>query len=237
MLKRFLFTMISLVIAIQLAGCGGISVKKPASPIKKVAIASFSVSDYGGSVRGGSVGRDSVVKLMQKNVSSLLSSTEKALSKRFKVKKVSTFVGKKAYKKLASKKVLNVITPKVGRKSMPVFTTVSGEIKGGTIKSETAIKLCKALKVDAIVLIFSEWTIRTGGFIPLTKSLTKNVFTMWDRDGNLIAKKRIDKIGQKTLGAMGIKAVNKSTITEWGDSTRRALDEIISSPEVQGLAG
>ncbi len=71
----------------------------------------------------------------------------------------------------------------------------------------------------------------------MTKSLTKNILTIWDRDGNLIAKKRIDKLGKKTLGAMGIKAVNNSTITEWGDSTRRALDEIISSQEVQGLAG
>ena len=71
----------------------------------------------------------------------------------------------------------------------------------------------------------------------MTKSLTKNIFTMWDRDGNLIAKKRIDKIGQKSLGAFGIKAVNNNTITEWGNSTRRALEEIISSQEVQGLAG
>ena len=120
---------------------------------------------------------------------------------------------------------------------MQVFTTVSGELKGGMIKPETAISLCKPLKVDAIVLIFSEWTVRTGGMVPMTKSLTKNVFTMWDRDGNLIAKKRIDKIGQKALGAFGVKAVNNNTITEWGNSTRRALDEIISSQEVQGLAG
>ena len=237
MLKRFLSIMVSLVITVQLAGCGGISVKKPAAPIKRVAIASFSVSDYGGTVRGGSIGRDSVASLMQKSVSNLLVSTEKSLSKRFKVKKVSKFVKNKSYRKLASKKVLTVLTPNVKKRSMPVFTTVSREIKGGVINPETAKKLCKTLKVDAIVLIFSEWTVRTGGFIPLTKSLTKNVFTMWDRDGNLIAKKRIDKIGKKTLGAMGVKAVNKSTITEWGDSTRRALDEIISSQEVQGLAG
>lgn len=237
MLKRYLLIMISLVITVQLAGCGGISVKKPAAPIKRVAIASLSVSDYGGSVSSNSVGSESVAGLMHKNIAGLVKSTEKSLSKRFKVKKVSTFVGKKAYKNLASKMVLSAITPKVNKKPMQVFTTVSGELKGGIIKSETAIKLCKALKVDAIVLIFSEWTVRTGGFIPMTKSLTKNVFTMWDRDGNLIAKKRIDKIGQKSLGAFGIKAVNNNTITEWGNSTRRALDEIISSQEIQGLAG
>ena len=237
MLKRFLFMMISLVITIQLAGCGGVSVKKPAAPIKRVALASFSVSDYGGSVSSNSVGSESVAGLMHRNIAGLVSSTEKSLSKRFKVKNVSTFVGMKEYKNLASKMVLSAITPKVNKRPMQVFTTVSGELKGGMIKPETAVSLCKALKVDAIVLIFSEWTIRTGGMIPMTKSLTKNVFTMWDRDGNLIAKKRIDKIGQKPLGAFGVKAVNKATITEWGDSTRRALDEIISSQEVQGLAG
>ena len=136
--KRFLSILISLAITVQLAGCGGISVKKPAAPIKRVAIASLSVSDYGGTVSRNSVGSESVVGLMKKNVSDLVASTEKSLSKRFKVKKVSTFVGTKTYKNLASKMTLSVITPKVNKKPMQVFTTVSREIKGGIINPETA---------------------------------------------------------------------------------------------------
>ena len=120
---------------------------------------------------------------------------------------------------------------------MPVFTTISRELKGGVVNPETAKALCKTLKVDAIVLIFSEWTVKQGGFVPITKAVSKNVFTMWDRDGNMIAKKRIDKMGTKTLGALGLKAVNADTINEWGDTSRQALEQIILSKEVSGLAG
>ncbi|MDT8318439.1 MAG: hypothetical protein RQ824_10705, partial [bacterium] len=122
MLKRYLLITVSLVITVQLAGCGGISVKKPAAPVKRVAIASLSVSDYGGSVSANSIGSDPVVVLMNKNIAGLVETTEKSLSKRFKVKKVSTFVGTKAYKDLASEMTLSVITPKVNKKPMQVFT-------------------------------------------------------------------------------------------------------------------
>ncbi|MDH3973918.1 MAG: hypothetical protein OEV42_06525 [Deltaproteobacteria bacterium] len=237
MIKRSLIVLLGVTFLINFNGCRGSSVvlKKPATPIKRVAIASFTVSDWGGSVKSGSVGSNSVSNLINGTLGKLVSSTEKSLSKRFKVKSVKKFITNKTYQKLGSEKVLTVYTPVLRKKSMPVFTTVSRELKGGMIKPETAKALCKTLKVDAIVLIFSEWTVKQGGFIPITKAVSKNVFTMWDRDGNIIARKRIDKMGTKTLGAMGIKAVNEDTINEWGDTSRQSLEQIILSKEVSGL--
>lgn len=226
-----------LIITFTLTSCGGVSIKKPATPVKNVAIASFSVSDWGGSVKRGSIGRKSLDEIINERLVKLIYSTENSLSKRFKVKKVSQFITNREYHKLASKKILSVYTPKIKGKSMPVFTTVSRDIKGGMINPETAKKLCKTLKVDAIVLVFSEWTSRTGGLVHMTKAVTKNVFTMWDRDGNLIARRRIDKMGRKPLGSFGVKAVNEDTLTEWGTTSRKSLDEIISSKAIAGLAG
>jgi len=238
-MKRNLMILLNLVIIVTFAGCGGSSVvlKKPAAPIKRVAIASLSVSDWGGTVTSDSIGNNSVSNLIDGTMVKILGAAEKSLSSTFKVQKAYQFINKSAYQKLGSEKVLTAFTPRLKDKSMPLFTTVSRELKGGMIAPETAKALCKVLRADAIVLIFSEWTVRTGGFVPMTKAVTKNVFTMWDRDGNIIAKKRIDKMGTKTLGAMGIKAVNDDTINEWGNTTQNALDQIISSKEVMGLAG
>jgi hypothetical protein len=124
---------------------------------------------------------------------------------------------------------LTVYVPRVNGKSMPVFTEASKEIKGGQLEPETAKQLCKALGVDGVVLIFSEWSTKTGSFVPTNKAITKNVFTVWDSTGKQAIKKRVDTVGKKTLGAGGIKAVNKDTIGEWRNSYNESLEKIIDS--------
>jgi hypothetical protein len=199
------------------------------SSIKKVAIVSFSVSDVAGSVRAGSVGSTSVPDLIKNTVNGMLNDAEKKLGKKWTVTKVSGFIDNGVYRKAGVPKTLSVFVPKVNGKDMPVFTEVSKEIKGGQIEAQKARLLCKALNVDAVVLIFSEWSAKTGSFVPTTKAITKNVFTVWDKTGKQVIKKRVDTVGNKTLGAGGIKAVNKETIGEWHESYKSSMDKIIGS--------
>ncbi|MCK4838945.1 MAG: hypothetical protein KAS94_09070 [Desulfobulbaceae bacterium] len=199
------------------------------SAISKVAVVSFSVSDYGGSVSSGSIGSTPVADLINSTVTKMLNDTEDKLGSKWNVAKASAFINNSGYHDLSSRKTLSVFVPQINGKEMAVFTQVSKEIKGGKIDPQTAIDLCKALNVDGIVLVFSEWTSKTGGYIPLTKALTKNVLTIWDSNGRQVTKKRVDMMGKKTLGFSGVKAVNENTINEWSDSFNRAMDKIMKS--------
>ncbi len=202
---------------------------KDAPKLHKVAIVSFSVSDVGGSVRAGSFGATSVPKLITNTVNDMLKDAEKKLGSKWTMVKASSFINNGGYRKVGVEKKLTVYVPKVNGKEMPVFTQVSKEIKGGIIDADKAKALCKALKVDGVVLIFSEWAAKTGSFVPTTKALTKNILTVWDSSGNMVVKKRVDTVGKKTLGAGGFKAVNDETIKEWRDAYNRSLDQIVSS--------
>ena len=229
-MKNNLINIAILVAIITFTGCVSSSGPKgDISTVKRVAVVSFSVSDYGGSVSAGSIGSTSVSDLIDSTVTKMLNDTEDKLSAKWNVAKASTFINNSGYHDLASRKTLSVFVPQINGKEMAVFTQVSKEIKGGQIASQTAMDLCKALSVDGIVLVFSEWTSKTGGIIPTTKALTKNVLTIWDSNGRLVTKKRVDMVGKKTLGFSGVKAVNENTINEWRDSFNRAMDKIMKS--------
>jgi len=200
-----------------------------ASKLKNVAIVSISVSDLGGSVKGGSIGSTPVAKLIDDAVNAMVDDAEAKLGAKWNMVKVSTFIDNAGYRKASVEKTLTLYVPQVNGKEMPVFTQVSKEIKGGILDAEKAKELCKALNVDGVVLIFSEWASKTGGFVPTTKALTKNILTVWDSSGNKVINKRVDTVGNKTLGVGGFKAVNEETINEWRDSYNRSLDEIIKS--------
>lgn len=197
--------------------------------IKKIAIASFTVSDMAGTVRVGSVGAKSVPKLISGAINGMLNDAEKKLGHKWKVTATSSFIGSAGYRKQGVPKTLTVYVPKINGMDMPVFTQESKEIKSGTIDPQKAAALCKALNVDGIVLIFSEWSAKTGNFVPTTKAITKNVFTLYDRSGRQVFKKRVDTVGKNTIGASHIKAVNDKTIGEWRDSFKISMDKIVGS--------
>jgi len=210
-------------------GSSSTALAEDASKLKNVAIVSISVSDVGGSVQGGSIGSTPVSKLISDAVNTMVDDAEKKLGTKWNVVKVSSFIDNADYRKPSVEKTLTLFVPQVNGKEMPVFTQVSKEIKGGILDAEKAKELCKALNVDGVVLIFSEWASKTGGFVPTTKALTKNILTVWDGSGNKVIYKRVDTVGNKTLGVGGFKAVNEETINEWRDSYNRSLDEILKS--------
>ena len=197
--------------------------------LNTVALVSLTVSDLGGSVQSGSIGSTPTAKLITGAVNDMLNDAEKALGAKWTVAKASTFIDNAGYRKQAVEKTLTVYVPLVNEKEMAVFTQASKEIKGGILDAEKAKELCKALNVDGVVLIFSEWAAKTGGFVPTTKALTKNILTVWDSNGNKVVTKRVDTVGNKTLGVGGFKAVNEETIKEWRDSFNRSLEAIIKT--------
>ena len=230
-MRKNILNMLTVYMMAALVGLvpGSLAFGGEGSSIKKVAIVSFSISDVAGTVRVGSVGAKSVPDLIRSTVNGMLNEAEKKLGRKWKVTKVGSFIDNAGYRKAGVPKTLSVFVPKVNGRDMPVFTEVSKEIKGGQIEPEKAKQLCRALNVDAVVLIFSEWSSKTGGFVPTTKAITKNVLTVWDSTGRQVIKKRVDTVGKKTLGASGIKVVNDKTIGQWRDSYDTSMDKIISS--------
>jgi hypothetical protein len=224
----FKLAMLCSLVTVSCFGSSSSALAGDAPKLNNVAIVSISVSDLGGNVQGG-IGSTPVSKLINDAVNTMVDDAEKKLGAKWKIVKVSSFIDNAGYRKPGVEKTLTVFVPQVNGKEMPVFTQVSKEIKGGILDAEKAKELCKALNVDGVVLIFSEWTSKVGGFVPTTKALTKNILTVWDSSGNKVITKRVDKVGNKTLGVGGFKAVNEETINEWRDSYNRSLDEIIKS--------
>jgi hypothetical protein len=217
-----------LVLLLGLTGCAaaGKAKLKGNPELKKVAVVSLAISDWGQSVDSGSIGGTSVTTLMQGSTAKMLAFTEKTLAEHWQVTEAKTFVGEAGYRKAAVDIRGSVYSPIFSEKTMPLFGPA---FKKGIITPEKARELCTTLKVDAVVLVFSEWTQATGKVIPMTRAKTKNVVSFWDKNGVRIFHRRIDMQGKNALGAFGFKAVNNDTINQWTDSYEVALGEMFKS--------
>lgn len=195
--------------------------------VASLAVVSLSVSDWGGMVNSGNWKGSPTQALMQKETASMLAATEAELGKRWKVKPASEFIGDAAFRQLAVDNQLTAILPLLNGQELPLFTSNAKELKKCDIDPEKAKALCAALKVDAVVVIFSEWASKTGGFVPTTKAMTKNLVGIWDASGKKIAFERIDMVGEKTLGMGGGMTVDDKTIGEWSTSYEKSLVKIL----------
>lgn len=216
-----------LALTLVLAGCAGVkSNLKGNEQVKRVAVVSLAISDWGRSVDTGSAGGTSVGTLMESATGKLLTSTEKTLSEHWQVKRASTFASDPAYRKLAEDVQVSTYSPSFGNREMPLF---GPGFKKGDITPEKARALCKVLKVDAVVLVFSEWTAVTGGVVPTTRARSKNVVAFWDKNGKKIFHRRVDMSGRRVIGAGGVKAVTHETIKDWIESYDLSLNKMFVS--------
>jgi len=229
-MKRLLMLILAGVVA-TMVGCGGgggggARSLKALPQIKKVAVVSISVSDWGGSVKSNAAGGN-VNRTMQDATNTMLKDTEARLAQQYQVVNASSFIGKKGYRGEIVDHSFYMNVPQVNGQDLGVFTANGKALRRGDIEPAKAQALCKALGVDGVFVIFSEWTVRTGGFVPLTKAVTKNIVTLWDAQGKKAFTRRVDKQGTRTLGAMGIKAVTAATVTEWTGTYKQSLDLIL----------
>lgn len=220
---------LGLILAALLAGCvKSAEVKKPSAPINKVALASFSVSNWYGTVTGTSGTEAKAAELINSTLADLLAETESKLSGIMRVTKVSGYVGSPAYRNLAGKNKLDTLVPKVNGTPLAVFANNNDELIAAKISPEVAKKLCADLKVDAVVVIYSEWAEAMGRFVPTRRALAKNVVSVWDHNGNLVFNKRVDEQGEGVLGGpYGPIVVNEGTIKQWGGAYLKGLDAIL----------
>lgn len=210
-----------------LAGCAGsVAELKNNRELKKIAVVSLATVDWWRTVDHASIGDASTASLMQGATGTMLAYTEQTLAKHWQVKRAETFAANAAYQKAAEKVPGKIHSPIFGGKKMPLFGT--NYIKG-EIAPEKARELCRLLNVDAVMLVYSEWAAATGHHVPVTRALTKNVFSVWDKHGQKLFHQRIDTMGSRVLGAMGVKAVTSSTINEWVGAYKDSLRKMFKA--------
>jgi hypothetical protein len=220
---------LGLIFVVLFAGCvKSADTKKPSSPINHVALVSFSVANWHGMVTGTAGSTGHAAELINSGLSALVTTTESKLSGVMRVTKVSSFVGSPGYRGLGVKNDLEILLPRVGGQPMAVFVKENDDLIAAKLPSDVAKKLCATLKVDAVVVIYSEWAAAQGHFVPTRRALAKDVVSVWDRNGNLVFNKRVDETGDAVIGGpYGPIVVNEGTIQQWSQAYNKAIDQII----------
>lgn len=219
---------LGMIFVVLAAGCvKSADTKKPSAPINHVALVSFSVANWHGMVTGTSGSSGRAAELIDSTLAHLVAETESKLSGVMRVTKVSSFVGSAGYRGLGVKNDLEILLPKVGGHPLEVFVKENNDLIAAKLPSDVAKKLCATLKVDAVVVVYSEWAWSQGHFVPTRRALTKDVVSVWDRNGNQVFNKRVDSNGEGVLGGpIGPIVVNEGTINQWGGAYLKGLDAI-----------
>ena len=127
------------------------------------------------------------------------------------------------------KSEIDLLLPKVNGKPVVNFSKSESDVIAANLTPALAKKLCADLQVDAVVVVYSEWAVAQGHFVPTKRALAKDVVTVWDRGGNLVFSKRVDETGSGVLGGpYAPVVVNEGTIKQWGEAYLKALDPILA---------
>ena len=203
----------------------GIPASAVAGPSEtKVAVVTLTVNNFGGALAWG-VGDTLIPTAMGE----MLDITEAKLADYWTVKPATEFVGDEAYRALSIGEVKSgLFGPTVNEQAMPSFTEKRGDVVKGVLEKSTAQELVSLLEVDAVVLVYSEWAVATGSFVPTSKPLAKNCISMYDKSGKQLFYARKDVEGKATLGAMGKVSLNEETIHHWSEAFSRGMDTILA---------
>lgn len=218
MKKRMLMVFASLLFAIlpvAVFAATGVKDVAKANPGKSIAVVSLSANNYGKQLQGWNDANTS--DLMASKLNLMLAMIENNLSGDWKVVKAETFVKKDKFQALAGD-MRDVGVPDFDGSKLPLFGTDRKQMVKARIDPELAKKIAAVTGTDFIVIIYSEWAVAEGSMIPTNKALTKNVMSIYDKDGKQVFTDRIDRIGKKTLGALGIIVVDEDTIDQWVDA-------------------
>lgn len=198
---------------------------KAATDYKSVAVVSFAINNYGHFGTAGAISP----ALIDPTLISLVDKTEKILAEKLVVKPAATFVKSKAYRSLSIGDVKSgLYAPKFDGTVMPSFSAERRDIVKGILPAETAKELCRTLGVDAVVLVYSEWMLDSGKFIPTIKALTKNCFAMYSKDGQQMFYDRKDMRGSRVIGgAFAGVHINEETIDQWVDAFSTSAEIVL----------
>ena len=219
--------------ALALAGCGGgrahnkSALEAYRTNKGSVAVVSFSVNDYAKVLTNYNVSGSDVSKLIDSKLEEMVTLTEQKLSTHFNVKPTSEFAASDDFRKAASGQQFEVYAPRYGDKPLPIFAAERGELIKAQMTPEQAKQVCNTLGVDMIMVIYSEWATQTGGIVPTTKPVTKNVVSIFDKSGEQLYGDRRNQMGSRNVGAFSAAAVNEETIMGWVDAYAQALQFMV----------
>jgi hypothetical protein len=179
---------------------------------QKLAVVSLSANNFGGSLQGWNSANST--DLMSSRLNIMLEFTEKAFSAGWDVVPASSFVTKPEFIALAGEQ-RDVGAPMFEGMYMPLLSKNRKQLVKAQLDKDVAISLANVTGADFMAVIYSEWAVKTGRFVPTSKALTKNVVSIYDAKGKQVFKGRLDKMGAKTLGAFNAVYVDDGTIDQW----------------------
>lgn len=189
-----------------------------------IAVVSISANNFGESLQGWNAASTSY--LMGTRVAKMLAAAERELGTKWKVVPASRFVGKKSFQKHKGAR-FDVGLAKLPKGTLPVFAQDRSQLVKASLTPAQAQALTRATGADLVAVIYSEWAVATGKFVPTAKALTKNVMSIYDASGQEIYHGRKDVVGTRTLGALGRVRVTEGTIDQWVDSYEVALTALV----------
>jgi hypothetical protein len=191
------------------------------NPGASIAVVSVSANNFGNSLQGwNSV---NTTELMWSRLNAMLEHTEEVLRQEWNVIPASTFANNPEFQALAGEQ-RDVGLPSYNDETMPLFSKDRRQLIRAEVDEDVARGLAVATGADFLMIVYSEWTVATGSFVPTSKALTKNVISIYDASGDQVFNDREDTMGARTLGAGGFVVVDDTTIDQWGDAYQAGFD-------------
>lgn len=225
-MKKYWTCALLVALAGVLSACGGASLRSVVASTggQRAAVVSLSVNDYMNSLQGWNSTRTS--DLMGSRAMAMLSSVESILAQHWEVVPATSFAANPELTTLAN--AFEVAVPKIGETSMQVFAHDRGALVGARLRPDQAQALARITGANILVVIYSEWGVASGGFVPTSKALTKTVVGVFDANGNELYHGRRDERGQRTLGAFGHVVVDENSIDEWVNAFNTSLGQMFA---------
>jgi hypothetical protein len=220
---RYLSALLVLLVATSSATAATIGSIGAKNKGKTIAVVSVSANNFSDSLQGWNSANTS--EIMGTQLNKMVTMIEELLAKDWTVVSASTFATKDEFQALAGER-REVGLPDFDGKTMPLFSKDRGQLIKASVDKEVAIKLAQVTGADYILIAYSEWAVATGGMIPTSKALAKNVVSVYDASGKQVFQDRSDAQGDRTLGAMGRVAVDKNSIVEWVKAYDKGIHDL-----------
>lgn len=195
------------------------------NPGKKIAIVSIAANNFGGSLQGWNDANST--DLMTSRLNEMLTFTEELFAKSWDVVPTSSFASQPEFIALAGEQ-RDVGAPIFDGVYMPLFSKDRKQLVKALIDKDKIVTLAGITGADFLLVIYSEWTVKTGQFVPTSKPLTKNVVSIFNASGKQVFKGRLDKMGSKTLGAFSAVYVDKDTIDLWVGTYKDSMSAMVA---------
>ncbi len=224
---RFTVSLVTLLCVSSGALAGNIGTLAIKNKGKSIAIVSVSANNYSNSLQGWNSANTS--ELMGTQLNKMVGLIETLFTKDWTVVNAATFAGKDDFQVLAGEQ-REVGLPVFDGKTMPLFSKNRKQLIKAEVDQDVAVKLAKVTGADFVLIAYSEWAVATGRFVPTSKSLAKNVVSIYDASGKKVYEGRADMQGNKTLGAMGSVVVDQNSIGEWVTAYDKGVHELYGVP-------